>query len=76
MTMGQRAKPIRVSNRQAGGSPARTTRINDAVWDKAKVRAARDGVSMSQMMYTLVEGYSEGKIDLPRMVMVYPDNTN
>lgn len=66
-------RPIRTRNRQAGGSPTRTTRIGDEVWEKAKKRAESDGVSMSQLMNTLVEGYSEGKIDLPRVELVYGD---
>lgn len=73
MAQDTQVRPIRTRNRQAGGSPTRTTRIGDAVWEKAKKRATRDGVSMSQLMNTLVEGYSEGKIDLPRVELVYGD---
>lgn len=66
-------RPIRTRNRQAGGSPTRTARIGDPVWMKAQKRAAKDGVSMSQLMSTLVEGYAEGKISLPRVELVYGD---
>lgn len=66
-------RPIRTRNRQTGGSPTRTSRISDPVWTKAQKRASKDGVSMSQLMNMLVEGYSEGKIDLPRVELVYGD---
>lgn len=68
-----KARPIRTRNRQAGGSPTRTSRISDPVWTKAQKRAAKDGVSMSQLMNMLVEGYSEGKISLPTVQLVYGD---
>lgn len=58
-----------------GNSPVRTTRIGDDIWEAAKVRASKDGVSMSQMMLRLVEGYSKGKIALPRVEMVYDQPT-
>lgn len=51
--------------------PVRTTRIPDDVWDVARARAEKDGVSMSQMMQRLVEGYARGKIALPRVELVY-----
>ena len=62
---------IRTTHRQEGGSPTRTTRIGNAIWKKAQKRAKHEGVSMSSVMHTLVEGYSEGKIDLPRVELTY-----
>lgn len=68
-------RPIRTRDRQPGGSPTRTARISDPIWKAAQKRAKKDGVSMSQLMSTLVEGYAKGKIDMPRVELVYEDKT-
>lgn len=57
-----------------GGSkyaPARSVRIDDDVWSRARARAKADGVTISEVINRFVEGYAEGRIDAPRLRMVY-----
>lgn len=50
---------------------ARSVRINAEVWDRAKRRAAHEGLSMSRVIYLFIQGYGDHKIDAPRMEPVY-----
>lgn len=52
--------------------PARSIRIPDEIWEKAKWRAGtKDHVTLSHVIYTLLEGYALGKVHLPRVEVIY-----
>lgn len=53
-------------------TPVRTARISEDVWAKAKKRATKDNLNMSNVMSRLVEAYSRGMVDVPKVQLVYP----
>lgn len=40
------------------------------MWQRARNRATEEGVSMNQVLNEIMEGYGEGKIDLPHVTVV------
>lgn len=52
-------------------APARSVRIDDDVWSRARARAKSDGITISEVINRFVEGYAEGHINAPQMRMVY-----
>jgi hypothetical protein len=52
-------------------NPVRSVRVADALWNKAAVRARHEGVTMSHVLLTFVEGYAEGLVDLPRITATF-----
>lgn len=52
-------------------SPVRTFRVADEIWDRAKARAQQDGSTMSSILLAFVDGYGLGKINPPRMTVIY-----
>lgn len=60
-------KDTTISNR----TPTRTVRVEDAVWQKAKVKADREGKNISEAVRLLLQGYTEGKIKLPKVTLTY-----
>lgn len=62
-----RARPRRVK----GAKPARSVRIADEVWDRARNRAAYEGVTISYVIDSLLEGYSKGLLNLPKVQVQY-----
>lgn len=64
-------------HRRPNGSapdPVRSVRCSDEMWSAAKRRAESDGVTMSRVLSLIIEGYALGKIDLPRVHIVYGDS--
>jgi hypothetical protein len=53
--------------------PVRSVRISDELWEAARRRATYDGVTMSHVLVTFVEGYSKGLIDMPRISVSFAD---
>jgi len=51
--------------------PARSVRISDEVWDKARHRAAFEGVTVSHVIFSLLEGYAKGLLNLPKVQVQY-----
>ena len=51
--------------------PVRSVRCSDLVWEKARRRATFEGVTMSHVLLTIIEGYAAGMIDLPRVTVQY-----
>jgi len=51
--------------------PGRSVRVADEPWEKARRRAAHEGITMSRMVALLVEGYGQGLIDLPKVQIVF-----
>lgn len=51
--------------------PVRSARISDEVWEKARIRANYEGITMSNVMSLFVEGYSTGALNLPRITVMY-----
>lgn len=62
-----RARPRRAK----GQTPARSVRISDEVWDRARNRAAYEGTTVSHVIASLLEGYSKGLLNLPKVQVVY-----
>lgn len=65
----------RPQTRRPNGSermPARSVRVSDEAWAKAKRRASFEGLTVSNAVAQLVEGYGEGLIDPPKVQKVYP----
>lgn len=60
-------------HRPRGGSydPVRSVRVGETVWEKAKRRAALEGVTMSYVLSEIAEGYAEGSINLPRVTKTF-----
>lgn len=54
-----------------GVTPARSVRISDEVWERAKNRAAYEGTTVSHVLASLAEGYSKGLLDLPRVTVTF-----
>lgn len=54
-------------------TPTRSVRIDDELWNRAKDRAGKEGVTISRATYLLVEGYALGLVNLPRVQLVYSD---
>lgn len=63
----KRKRPRQVS----GQMVPRSVRISDEVWEKARTRSRYDGVTISYVMYTLLEGYGKGLLNLPKVTMTY-----
>lgn len=55
----------------SGQAPVRSVRVTDEVWEAARRRAAYEGVTMSHVVNQIVEGYSRGLIDMPKVVVTY-----
>lgn len=53
--------------------PVRSVRISNEVWEAARRRATYDGVTMSHVLVTFMEGYSQGLLDLPRISVNFAD---
>jgi hypothetical protein len=51
--------------------PVRSVRVGDPLWEKAKRRAAYEGITMSQFLYAMVEGYANNQIGMPQVQVVY-----
>lgn len=51
--------------------PVRSVRISDDLWIPARRRAEREGVTMSHVLVSIVEGYANKAIDLPRVQVHY-----
>jgi hypothetical protein len=54
-----------------GAMPARSVRVSDDIWDKARARAEYDGVTVSHVAYLLLEGYAKGLLNLPQVRVIY-----
>lgn len=74
-TMGHKLREVNMkTTRRPNGSapdPVRSVRISDATWNKARRRADYEKVTMSHVLLTLVEGYAEGYMDLPKIQVTY-----
>lgn len=51
--------------------PARSVRISDEVWDSARNRAAYENVTVSHVIFVLLEGYAKGLLNLPKVQVTY-----
>jgi hypothetical protein len=51
--------------------PARSVRVGDEVWERSRSRAEYEGVTISHVINSLLEGYSKGLLDLPKVKVVY-----
>lgn len=53
------------------GTPIRSVRVDDETWEAAKAVAEEDGVTMSHVLVTFIQGYGERKVRLPRVETVW-----
>lgn len=60
-------KPVSAGKRTASHS----VRTTDALWLKAKRRATFEGVTMNHVISEFLEGYANGRINLPTVVKTY-----
>jgi hypothetical protein len=60
-------KPIKTRS-TSGRSPAHSIRCPDDVWEKARRRAEMEGRTISHAAALLIQGYAEGRVDLPKTV--------
>jgi len=60
------------SKTPTGGTPARSIRIPDNVWEAAKARAERDGTNVSHVVNMLLDGYGRNLVSLPKVQVVFP----
>lgn len=51
----------------AATSASHSVRTTDELWEMAKQRAAKDGVSLNHVVNEILEGYAKGVLDLPRV---------
>lgn len=52
-------------------APVRSVRVPEDVWQSAKRRATYEGVTMSHVLASIVEGYAQGLLDLPKITVSY-----
>lgn len=62
-----RARPRRAK----GSMPARSIRIDDETWERARARAAYEGVTISHVTNAFLEGYAKGLLNLPTVQVKY-----
>jgi len=43
------------------GTPIRAVRVADAVWQRARERAAADGITVSDLIQAILQQYGEGR---------------
>jgi hypothetical protein len=55
--------------------PARSVRVADDVWERAKRRATYEGSTISHVTALFVEGYANGLLNAPRVRVVYDSAT-
>jgi len=69
--------PLRRARRPVGSKEdkVRSVRISDEVWARARNRAAREGVTISHVLLSIVEGYGAGAVDLPKVSVSYSGRT-
>lgn len=60
-------KPRRVK----GQMPTRSVRISDEIWERGRNRAEFEGVTVSHVIYSLLEGYSKGLLNMPKTQVTY-----
>lgn len=52
--------------------PVRSVRVSDEIWEGARRRASYEGVTLSYVMSTFLEGYKARRLNLPRVEVTYP----
>lgn len=56
--------------RGQGKTPSRSVRVSDEIWTSAQRRAIYEGHPISYVIQSFLEAYGEGKVNLPRKVIV------
>lgn len=51
--------------------PVRSVRVPEEAWEKARRRANYEGLTMSNVIAQIVDGYAAGLLDLPKHVITY-----
>ena len=63
--------PPRKPRKVRGQMPARSVRVSDEVWERARNRAAYEGTTVSHVIFSLLEGYSKGLLNMPSVKVTY-----
>lgn len=58
----------------AGPKQSHSLRVHDEIWAKAVRRAGSEGLTINGVLEELLEGYSSGLLNMPRVTKTY--NTN
>jgi len=49
----------------------RSFAVDEDVWNRAKERAEREGITISRVLSLLVQGYADGQVPTPRQVTTF-----
>lgn len=58
---------------KAAATQSRSVRTSVPLWEAAKRKAAKEGLTINAAINEFLEGYATGKIALPKVVKIYPD---
>jgi hypothetical protein len=64
------AKNVKKATRKPATS-VRSVRVRDDIWQAARKRATREGVTVNYVLGQLLEGYSRDLLDLPTVTKTY-----
>lgn len=53
-----------------GVTSSRSVRVPDDVWERARSRADSEGVSINYVVNEILDGYSRGMLNLPKVKVV------
>lgn len=59
------------ARRKGVATEARSVRLSNEVWFKARSRAEHEGTTVSYVIQSLLEGYSSGMLNLPKVTKTY-----
>lgn len=57
--------------RKAPTTSVHSIRTTDELWERAKERAIEEGVTMSYVMNSILEGYADRQLNLPQIIKKY-----
>lgn len=47
-------------------TPIRSFRVTDEIWQTAQVRAQREGITVTELIVTMLEAYGQGRMDIQK----------
>lgn len=57
--------------RKAPVTSVHSVRTTEELWERARARAIEEGVTMSYVMNSILEGYADRQLNLPKIVKKY-----
>lgn len=64
-------KPGATGDSNAKRGAGHSVRVADALWNAAKRRASREGFTMNDVITSIVEMYSRGLLDMPKVTKTF-----